>query len=49
MPWVVDDEVATFDSPLSHSMDHRLVDGGREVPFIGHVIDDLENPMRFML
>ena len=50
MPWVVDDEVVPrLILPLSHSMDHRLVDGGREVPFIGHVIDDLENPMRFML
>ncbi|MEE2906399.1 MAG: dihydrolipoamide acetyltransferase family protein [Planctomycetota bacterium] len=50
MPWVVEDEiVARMILPLSHSMDHRLVDGGREVPFIGHVIDDLENPMRFML
>ncbi|MBG80619.1 MAG: hypothetical protein CMJ39_07935 [Phycisphaerae bacterium] len=50
MAWVVDDEVVPrLILPLSHSMDHRLVDGGREVPFIGHVIDDLENPMRFML
>ncbi len=50
MPWVVEDEIVPrLILPLSHSMDHRLVDGGREVPFIGHVIDDLENPMRFML
>ncbi|MBG83595.1 MAG: hypothetical protein CMJ40_03495 [Phycisphaerae bacterium] len=50
MPWVVEDEIRPrLILPLSHSMDHRLVDGGREVPFIGHVIDDLENPMRFML
>lgn len=50
MPWVVEDEIVPrMILPLSHSMDHRLVDGGREVPFIGHVIDDLENPMRFML
>ena len=50
MPWVVDDEIVPrLILPLSHSMDHRIVDGGREVPFIGHVIDDLENPMRFML
>ena len=50
MPWVVDDEVVPrLIMPLSHSMDHRLVDGGREIPFIGHVIDDLEHPMRFAL
>jgi hypothetical protein len=30
-------------------MDHRLVDGGREIPFIEHVIDDLEHPMRFAI
>lgn len=50
MPWVVDDEVVPrLILPLSHSMDHRLVDGGREIPFIEHVIDDLEHPMRFAL
>ena len=50
MPWVVDDEILPrLILPLSHSMDHRLVDGGREIPFIGHVIDDLEHPMRFAL
>ncbi|MCH2152195.1 MAG: 2-oxo acid dehydrogenase subunit E2, partial [Phycisphaerales bacterium] len=38
MAWVVDDEIVPrLILPLSHSMDHRLVDGGREVPFIGHV------------
>lgn len=50
MPWVVDDQIVPrLILPLSHSMDHRLVDGGREVPFIGHVIDDLEHPMRFAI
>ncbi|MCP4759420.1 MAG: 2-oxo acid dehydrogenase subunit E2 [Planctomycetes bacterium] len=50
MPWVVDGEILPrLILPLSHSMDHRLVDGGREIPFIGHVIDDLEHPMRFSL
>jgi pyruvate dehydrogenase E2 component (dihydrolipoamide acetyltransferase) len=50
MPWIVDGQVVPrLILPLSHSMDHRLVDGGREVPFIGHVIDDLEHPMRFAL
>jgi pyruvate dehydrogenase E2 component (dihydrolipoamide acetyltransferase) len=50
LPWVVGDEVVPrLIMPLSHSMDHRLVDGGREIPFIEHVIDDLEHPMRFAL
>jgi pyruvate/2-oxoglutarate dehydrogenase complex dihydrolipoamide acyltransferase (E2) component len=50
MPWVVDDAVVPrLILPLSHSMDHRLVDGGCEIPFIEHVIDDLEHPMRFAL
>ncbi|MCH2136703.1 MAG: 2-oxo acid dehydrogenase subunit E2 [Phycisphaerales bacterium] len=50
LPWVVGDEVVPrLILPLSHSMDHRLVDGGREIPFIEHVIDDLEHPMRFAL
>lgn len=50
MPWVVDDQIVPrLILPLSHSMDHRLVDGGREIPFIGHLIDDLEHPMRFTL
>lgn len=50
MPWVVDDEIVPrLILPLSHSMDHRLVDGGREIPYIGHLIEDLQNPMRFMV
>jgi pyruvate/2-oxoglutarate dehydrogenase complex dihydrolipoamide acyltransferase (E2) component len=50
MPWVVDDAVVPrLILPLSHSMDHRLIDGGREIPFIESVIDDLEAPMRFMV
>jgi pyruvate dehydrogenase E2 component (dihydrolipoamide acetyltransferase) len=50
MPWIVDEQIVPrLILPLSHSMDHRLVDGGREVPFIGHVIDDLEHPMRFAI
>jgi len=50
MPWVVDDEIVPrLILPLSHSMDHRLVDGGREIPFIGHLIEDLQSPMRFMV
>ncbi|MCH2138283.1 MAG: 2-oxo acid dehydrogenase subunit E2 [Phycisphaerales bacterium] len=50
MPWVVGDAIEPrLILPLSHSMDHRLVDGGREIPFIEHVMDDLEHPMRFAL
>jgi pyruvate dehydrogenase E2 component (dihydrolipoamide acetyltransferase) len=48
MPWVIDDQVVPrLILPLSHSIDHRLVDGGREIPFIEHLINDLEHPMRF--
>jgi len=48
MPWVVDNEVVPrLILPLSHSIDHRLIDGGREIPFIEHLINDLEHPMRF--
>jgi pyruvate dehydrogenase E2 component (dihydrolipoamide acetyltransferase) len=48
MPWVVEDQIVPrLILPLSHSFDHRLVDGGREIPFIEHLINDLEHPMRF--
>ncbi|MBT4529787.1 MAG: 2-oxo acid dehydrogenase subunit E2 [Phycisphaerae bacterium] len=48
MPWVVDGNITPrFILPLSHSIDHRLIDGGREIPFIEHLINDLEHPMRF--
>ena len=48
MPWVVDgDIIPRLILPLSHSIDHRLIDGGREIPFIEHLINDLEHPMRF--
>ena len=48
MPWIVENQIVPrLILPLSHSIDHRLVDGGREIPFIEHVINDLENPMRF--
>ena len=48
MPWVVDNEIVPrLILPLSHSIDHRLIDGGREIPFIEHLINDLEHPMRF--
>ena len=48
MPWVVNGKVVPrLILPLSHSIDHRLIDGGREIPFIEHLINDLEHPMRF--
>jgi pyruvate dehydrogenase E2 component (dihydrolipoamide acetyltransferase) len=48
MPWVVDGEIVPrLILPLSHSIDHRLIDGGKEIPFIEHLINDLEHPMRF--
>ena len=48
MPWVIDSEIVPrLILPLSHSIDHRLIDGGREIPFIEHLINDLEHPMRF--
>jgi len=48
MPWVVENEIVPrLILPLSHSIDHRLIDGGREIPFIEHLINDLEHPMRF--
>lgn len=48
MPWVVDNAIVPrLILPLSHSIDHRLIDGGREIPFIEHLINDLEHPMRF--
>jgi pyruvate dehydrogenase E2 component (dihydrolipoamide acetyltransferase) len=50
MPWVVDDEIVPrLILPLSHSIDHRLIDGGLEIPFIEHLINDLEHPMRFVV
>ena len=48
MPWVVENEIVKrLILPLSHSIDHRLIDGGREILFIEHLINDLEHPMRF--
>jgi len=48
MPWVIDEEIVPrLILPLSHSIDHRLIDGGKEIPFIEHLINDLEHPMRF--
>ncbi len=50
MPLVVDDKIVPrLILPLSHSIDHRLIDGGREIPFIEHLMNDLEHPMRFVV
>ncbi|MHC5023287.1 MAG: dihydrolipoamide acetyltransferase family protein [Planctomycetota bacterium] len=50
MPWVVDGQVTPrLIMPLSHSFDHRLIDGAQEVAFIQQVIGALENPARMLL
>ena len=54
-PWVIEQENGTrgiaprLIMPLSHSIDHRLLDGGQEVQFMQHVIGDLQNPARLLL
>jgi pyruvate dehydrogenase E2 component (dihydrolipoamide acetyltransferase) len=49
-PWVIDGEVVPrLIMPLSHSMDHRVIDGAQEMAFMQQVIGDLENPARLML
>lgn len=50
MPWIVDGEVVPRSiMPLSHSMDHRLIDGAVEIAFMRHVIADLEHPGRMLV
>lgn len=50
MPWVVDGEIVPrFIMPLSHSFDHRIIDGGDEVMFMRQVRGDLEYPGRLLL
>lgn len=50
MPWVVDGQVTPrLIMPLSHSIDHRMLDGGQEIAFMRQVIGDLENPARLLL
>jgi len=47
---VVDGQVVPrFIMPLSHSMDHRLIDGAVEIAFMRQVIGDLEHPARLLL
>ena len=49
-PWVVDGRVVPrLIMPLSHSMDHRVIDGALEIAFMKHLIGDLENPGRLLL
>lgn len=53
MPWVMEGDQRAIAPrlilPLSHSIDHRLLDGGQEVQFMRHVIADLQNPARLLL
>ena len=54
MPWVTENDdtrgiAPRLIMPLSHSIDHRLLDGGQEVQFMQHVIGDLQNPARLLL
>lgn len=53
MPWVMEGDQHAIAPrlilPLSHSIDHRLLDGGQEVQFMRHVIADLQNPARLLL
>lgn len=49
-PWVVGDSIVPrLIMPLSHSMDHRVIDGAMEIAFMRDVIADLEAPARLML
>jgi len=50
MPWVVDGGIVPRKiMPLSHSMDHRLIDGAVEIAFLRFVIDQLERPAQLLL
>jgi len=50
MPWVVDGRIEPrLIMPLSHSMDHRVIDGAEEIAFMRDVIGDLETPARLLL
>ncbi len=55
MPWVIEQENGSrglaprLIMPLSHSIDHRLLDGGHEIAFMQHIIGDLQNPARLLL
>ena len=50
MPWIVDGDLQPrLIMPLSHSIDHRIIDGGGEIAFMKQLIGDLENPARIVL
>jgi len=50
MPWVVEGRIEPrLIMPLSHSMDHRVIDGAEEIAFMRDVITDLEHPARLLL
>ena len=55
MPWVIEHDngqrglAPRLIMPLSHSIDHRLLDGGQEVQFMQQVVGDLQNPARLLL
>lgn len=49
-PWVVEGEVRPrLIMPLSHSMDHRVIDGAVEIAFMKQLIGDLEQPGRLLI
>ena len=58
MPWVLEGDPHSNQQrgiaprlimPLSHSIDHRILDGGNEITFMQQVIGDLQNPARLLL
>lgn len=50
LPWVVGDSIQPrLIMPLSHSMDHRAIDGAIEIAFMREVIGALEHPGRLLL
>jgi len=58
MPWVLEGDAHSNQQrgiaprlimPLSHSIDHRILDGGNEIAFMQQVIGDLQNPARLLL
>lgn len=49
-PRVIDQQIVPrYIMPLSHSFDHRIIDGGQEIAFQRDVIGALENPARLLL
>ncbi len=49
-PRVVDGQIVPrLVLPLSHSFDHRIIDGGDEIAFMNHLVQDLEHPAQLLL